>query len=603
MRIESVQIKNYKSYFDSSEILFTSGFNVIVGKNNSGKTALTEILSLDFSNNGHKSLKTKPNRRSVYPIESSAIIRYGISQADMFSSIKNTRSAFAIPVSRGMTSDIQYSEFLKILNQNEFISFQSIFKDGKKSNRYLIYPWETNTANGMLLDFDDEGELYISSYSANAGDASTASLAKRMNQELISRVYAFRAERFHVGQCKEGSRLKLLPDASNLPEVLRNLKSGHTAPFNELLRYFQMIFPEFKDINIVRSGSETIKIFLSQVSSSQRRTDLDIPLQDSGTGVGQILSILSVVITSNDPQIIIIDEPQSFLHPDAIRILFGILNKDFPQHQYIVTTHSPSAISSANPSNIIQLKKEDSETIISRVNKKDRKELKSVLLDLGARLSDVFGSDAILWVEGETEEICFREIVLEKCKSSLMGNTIIGVAQRGDFESKKQKNIDLVIEIYNKLSSASALLPPALGFLFDKENLTPEKIEDYGRRPNGKVHFISRKMYENYLLHPDAIAALISNLENFSEDEITAEMIQVWIEKRKNGSGEDWYKEVHAAKLLDELISELSKNKHTYEDNKIQYGFFLTRWLLENDSDHLNEIANILDDFLSSEPK
>src|SRR5262249_1713510 len=44
MRVLSVQIVNYKSYGDSGPIWFGPGFNVLVGQNNSGKTALLEAL-------------------------------------------------------------------------------------------------------------------------------------------------------------------------------------------------------------------------------------------------------------------------------------------------------------------------------------------------------------------------------------------------------------------------------------------------------------------------------------------------------------------------------------------------------------------------------
>jgi hypothetical protein len=40
-------------------------------------------------------------------------------------------------------------------------------------------------------------------------------------------------------------------------------------------------------------------------------------------------------------------------------------------------------------------------------------EQRELLSDLGVSLSDVFGADSILWVEGVTEEQCFP-VILEK---------------------------------------------------------------------------------------------------------------------------------------------------------------------------------------------
>src|SRR5260370_16965811 len=61
MYIAKFQIKNYKSFLSPQEISLTSGFNVVVGQNNAGKTALVEALSLRFDSKYHLSMKTSPN--------------------------------------------------------------------------------------------------------------------------------------------------------------------------------------------------------------------------------------------------------------------------------------------------------------------------------------------------------------------------------------------------------------------------------------------------------------------------------------------------------------------------------------------------------------
>jgi AAA15 family ATPase/GTPase len=58
VRIESFRVVNYKSSADSGEIHLEPGFNVIVGRNNVGKTALAEAMSLRFSDKPHRSTKT-----------------------------------------------------------------------------------------------------------------------------------------------------------------------------------------------------------------------------------------------------------------------------------------------------------------------------------------------------------------------------------------------------------------------------------------------------------------------------------------------------------------------------------------------------------------
>ena len=61
MYIRSFEVNNYKSFLASGVVALTAGFNIVVGPNNVGKTALVEALSLDFSSQPHRSLRTAPN--------------------------------------------------------------------------------------------------------------------------------------------------------------------------------------------------------------------------------------------------------------------------------------------------------------------------------------------------------------------------------------------------------------------------------------------------------------------------------------------------------------------------------------------------------------
>jgi recombinational DNA repair ATPase RecF len=57
VRINAFRGVHYKSFADTEEIRLEPGFNVIVGRNNAGKTALAEVLSLRFSAKPHRSSK------------------------------------------------------------------------------------------------------------------------------------------------------------------------------------------------------------------------------------------------------------------------------------------------------------------------------------------------------------------------------------------------------------------------------------------------------------------------------------------------------------------------------------------------------------------
>jgi hypothetical protein len=53
--------------------------------------------------------------------------------------------------------------------------------------------------------------------------------------------------------------------------------------------------------------------------------------------------------------------------------------------------------------------------------------------------------------------------------------------------------------IMNALAAGRGLLPPAVGFIFDRECRKAEELDRLERHAHRTVRFIGRRMYENYL--------------------------------------------------------------------------------------------------------
>jgi hypothetical protein len=426
------------------------------------------------------------------------------------------------------------------------------------------------------------------------------------------RIYRFLAERLNVGSCGRKYSSELLSNASNLPEVLGILQGDNPELFNLFNKYVSIVFPQVKRVTVSQGTNIEIKVW--HIEPSTYRSDLSFPLSACGTGIGQVLSILYVVLTANDPRVVIIDEPQSFLHPGAAKKLIEILRDlgkggNFPQHQYIISTHSPTIISSADPSTIVMLRYTEScQTAVSVMNSEDTRELRSLLDEVGVRLSDVFGMDKILWVEGPTEEKCYPLIIKEILKKPLRGIQVLATKNVGDLEGKRAS---IIFDVYDKLSGSQNLFPPAIGFLFDRELRTPQEMEDLGKRSSNPVEFLPRRMYENYLLHPEAIAAVLNNLDEHRENVISASEVnrilnqtrqnKVYFPKNtssSNLSDNCWIDtNIDGAKLLKDIFLELSENR--VEFSKTRDSVKLTEWLIFNQPEFLEEISSLLNKLIS----
>jgi NACalpha-BTF3-like transcription factor len=350
-----------------------------------------------------------------------------------------------------------------------------------------------------------------------------------------------------------------------------------------------------------------IEIKVWTLDTAKEREDLAHPLSHCGTGVSQVLAILYVVITSQEPQIIIIDEPQSFLHPGAAKKLIEIFKeKEFSQHQYFIATHSAEIIAAANPSTIVKLRYEDGETQASTMNARDIREQRSLLAELGVSLSDVFGADSILWVEKPTEELCFPLILSKLAPELLTGTKIVSIKNTGDLLRKKAHFANVMFDLYERISGGNNLYPPAIGFVFDKECLSDSDIEDLKRRRPHPLKFIPRGMYENYLMHPEAIAFVLNQKIEEQKQFITSEEVQKWLESNKSNkkyfstdptekdlSNPEWVdKHINSVKLLEELFKNFPEAK--VEFSKTTHSVMLTEWLLENDSGYFAELVDFL---------
>jgi len=206
----------------------------------------------------------------------------------------------------------------------------------------------------------------------------------------------------------------------------------------------------------------------------------------------------------------------------------------------------------------------------------------------------VFGADEILWVEGQTEQECFPHLLNFSGVPPRSGLSIVAVRATGDFETGRVKAA-AIWEIYDRLSRGNALLAPAVAFSFDREGRSEEDIRDLQRRSGAVVHFLPRRMYENYLIAPKAIVAVVNRT---AERKIAEEDVLQWLqvnggnpiyEARNNWRNDpydlDWLKNVRGAKLLSDLFSSLSAA--TVEYRKPFHSIELTEWLLEKEPDHL----------------
>jgi ABC-type branched-subunit amino acid transport system ATPase component len=607
MYIKTFAIENYKSFRLSGDRHLSDGFNVIVGQNNAGKTALAEALSMGFGSHPHRSLATKPTPESQLAGNSRVTISIALEREELTDLLVDHFQQVYVKIPDGSVPQSYVKQFTDQYFAAQSHEIRATSEGGAilaASLSWYDVPYLSDR-NNRILNFQMDREERRPIYVNEGNSVHNHLLAFQLAERLKSRIYRFKAERTIPDASPFGDGVVLRADAVNLANALHDLQTRNTARFARFNRLVHTVLPDVRQVLAPPEGNQ-LRIQVWSVDPDSERADLAVPLSESGSGIGQVLAVLYLVVTSDHPRTIIIDEPQSYLHPGAIRKLFDVLRAESRHsHQYIITTHSPTVITAAEPRTALMVRKVEAESQIETIDVQQTQQLRDALADVGARLADVFGADSVLWVEGRTEEECFPRILTRVANRPLLGTSVLGLVNTGDLQGR---HADTVVDIYQRLSGGGGLLPPAIGFVFDREDRTPQELEDLERRLRGQVHFLPRRTFENYLLNPRAIAALASNIDDFTPAGVptTAEQIQSWIDangwNRKYVSleggraSERWLRQAHGARILADIFSELSECRVQYL--KVEYGKWLTDWLITNSPEDLTELAEFLSDLL-----
>jgi predicted ATP-dependent endonuclease of OLD family len=226
--------------------------------------------------------------------------------------------------------------------------------------------------------------------------------------------------------------------------------------------------------------------------------------------VEQLLALATFVISSAAGNLICVDEPHSFLHPAAERLLLEFLRKH-REHCYLITTHSAIFINSVPATGITYLSGEGAGTDDRRSHATAQ-----LLFDLGYKNSDLLFADRVIFVEGETDKQVLP-ILLEKAgldPSVLATTAICKLKGSGDLHTITRQSEDLLTALYK-----DTILRV---YLFDGDKRPKkdymQKIKNVRTGQEIPVAFLSRTEIEDYLLDPYAIAAAMAEEKNADQN-------------------------------------------------------------------------------------
>lgn len=399
MRLTSLTVENFRSITTARRIPIGNN-TVLIGPNNEGKSNLLRALTIGLTelrilsrydprmNTSLSRVRPRPSRRPPFDRQ-----RYDWDRDfPLRLQNRNTKKRSII------TLDFQ-------LNSDE----QAAFRDEIKV--------KINESLPISLLFG-EGGPEISIVKQGPG-------AKGLNEKAV-RVARFVTERVqhqYIPAVRTAEAAQQIVDdlvAQELSHVENDLK--YQQALNDIRDLQQPIIDELS----ARLG-ETMASFMPQLNSVELKIDdarryfalrtsaeifiddgVSTPLYSKGDGVQSLAAIALMRHSSHlasgiRDQIIALEEPESHLHPSAIRELKEVIDELAKDSQIVMATHNPLFTNTLVP---------DGNIIVNNNRAVPAKSTAEVRNVLGVRLSDNLSSaETILIVEGEEDRVALQSII------------------------------------------------------------------------------------------------------------------------------------------------------------------------------------------------
>lgn len=337
--------------------------------------------------------------------------------------------------------------------------------------------------------------------------------------------------------------------------VLKNLYTQRASRnFRNFWHYFPEHFADFQ--SLVRQTWPNMSIhkpelMQSRISMFCSEDKIDRELYWSGFGFQIWCQLLSHIMRSNDASLLIVDEPEVYLHPDMQRQLIGILRDSAPD--ILIATHSTEIMSDCEPSEIVLVDK--LQKFSTRL--KDSVGVQSALESVGSvqniTLTRLARTKRIVFIEGDTDVRILRRFLKKIYKIDFSeGNyfTMVPISGLTSWQS---------IVSFSTLFKKSMTTSIKMCAIFDRDYYPNEQIDEIRSelsRHVPYVYFHQRKEIENYLLNPLVLQRAVDSA----------------VKERNLRTGSKEAKEVDIMQLLDVITMKFKTDcQADYAGKRVDY--------------------------------
>ncbi|MBI4590245.1 MAG: AAA family ATPase [Candidatus Rokubacteria bacterium] len=360
--ISEVQIKNYKSL--AQVVARLNRLTVLVGPNGSGKSNFADALRFvadSLTSTVSLALKQRGGIAAVRRISIGHPHNFGI--------------RLKMDLSDSVFADFSF-EIAAAKDGNFFVARERcVVNRDLREDVYELHNGEFTTQVPGIRAKIEPDRLALTILSAVEDFRPVFDFLSRM------RFYSLVPDRIREIQDPDAGDL-LRRDGSNAAAVLREIRRKAPDDYDRACRLLSKIVPGVSSVEYHSLGQKETLKFKQDVGSEYPWTFQALNMSD---GTLRALGILLAIYQSSTPSLLVVEEPESTIHPAAIDVLVQVLKDGQHRTQVLVTTHSPDVLDNKaiSDENIRAVENQRGRTVISVMGPVSRESLKQKLYTAG----------------------------------------------------------------------------------------------------------------------------------------------------------------------------------------------------------------------------
>jgi predicted ATPase len=192
-----------------------------------------------------------------------------------------------------------------------------------------------------------------------------------------------------IGELQEpdaGTNLK--SDGSNLASVLQLLSRENKKNLESLCEVLETIVPDTTKVRTVKHGKRLSLEFTQEWEADGDTKSVKFEAFSMSDGTLRALGILSAFFQKSTPTLIVIEEPESTIHPEALGTILDVIRSFARKTQIVVTTHSPELLDAKwiQPENVRIVTWKEGVTRVCSLGRASVKALQEHLMGAGEQL-------------------------------------------------------------------------------------------------------------------------------------------------------------------------------------------------------------------------